>query len=66
MRLKSMTEEKLNELISTIDNEGFWYSLTDGGWIKPEDVLDNEKDIKRVKEAVAILRRFEDLFPPEF
>ena len=53
----------LEELSATVDNEGFWYSVSDGGWIKPEDVLDNDVDIRRVQEAIATLQEFESLIP---
>lgn len=34
-----------------------WYDLVDGGYIKPDDMLE-EKDAKRVKEAIKLLEQF--------
>lgn len=34
-----------------------WYALVDGGYIKPDDMLE-EKDAKRVKEAIKLLEQF--------
>jgi len=43
-----------------ISTEDFWYDLTMGGYLKPEEILENEEDIKKVKDAVAIIRDFQD------
>lgn len=40
-------------------SSGFWYDLTLGGYIKPEAVLAEQFQIDMVKEAVAVLRSFE-------
>ena len=37
----------------------FWYDLTDGGYIKPENFLDTE-GAKRVSKAVNLLKKFMD------
>jgi len=37
----------------------FWYDLTDGGYIKPEEILVDEKDIESVKQAIKVIREFE-------
>lgn len=36
-----------------------YYDLFDGGYIKPEDLLE-EEDAKRVNEAVALIQQFFD------
>ena len=38
--------------------DGFWYMLVDGGYIKPEDALVNEEDIKRVRDAINVLKEY--------
>ena len=40
-------------------SDGFWYDLTDGGYLKPEKVLDDPAQLQAVREAVALLRSFE-------
>ena len=42
--------------ISTGD---FWYDVTDGGYLNPDDICENEEDAKRVREAIAVIRDFE-------
>ena len=37
----------------------FWYDLTDGGYIKPEEMLVDEKDIEAVKQAIKVIKEFE-------
>lgn len=41
-------------------SNGFWYDLTMGGYIKPEDLLVDEEQVKKVKEAIEILWDFEE------
>ena len=40
-------------------SDGFWYDLTDGGYLKPEACLADPMQVKAVQEAVALLRSFE-------
>lgn len=63
MQVKEMTEEEYENIAATIDNQGFWYALADGGYLKPEDVLEKEEDIKKVKEAIQTIKEFERLCP---
>jgi len=37
----------------------FWYDLTVGGYLKPDEILENPEDIKRVTNAIEILIEFE-------
>lgn len=37
----------------------FWYDLTKGGYLKPEEILENPKDVKRVQKAINTLVDFE-------
>ena len=37
----------------------FWYDLTDGGYIKPEEICENKEDAQKVNEAIKIIRDFE-------
>lgn len=38
----------------------FWYDLTDGGYLNPDEILENQNDAKRVKEAIAVIKEFEE------
>lgn len=42
----------------TVFTEDPWYALFDGGYILPEEMLENEKDIKEVRSALDIIRKF--------
>lgn len=39
--------------------EEFWYDLTDGGYIKPENVLADEEQIAKLDAAIELVRSFE-------
>lgn len=51
---------KLKEGVVAASSD-FWYDITYGGFIIPEDILEDESDIKRVKAAISTLRELEDL-----
>jgi len=40
-------------------SDGFWYDITDGGYIRPEELLKNEEQIKKINEAIDIVMSFE-------
>ena len=63
MDKKNLTEEEWGDIAGMVDNEGFWYALTLGGWLKPEEILTNEEDIKKVRGAISIVEEFEKLIP---
>ena len=42
-----------------LQTSNFWYDLVYGKYIVPEDILINERDIIRVKQAISILQEFE-------
>ena len=48
------------DILYKLDNEGFWYALREG-YLKPEDVLEDEKDAEEVEKAMEILEWFDDL-----
>jgi len=41
-----------------IETQDFWYDLTDGGYIKPEEVLNDTNDIEEVLSAIELLQQF--------
>lgn len=43
-----------------IETSDFWYDLTDGGYIKPKNVLENLDDILAVEKAKHLLMEFKD------
>jgi hypothetical protein len=38
--------------------EDFWYDLTDGGYIKPAELLDDPKQIQKITDAIAVVQSF--------
>ena len=41
-------------------SDGFWYDITDGGYIRPEEILDDEEQVEKVNAAVDLLIDFEE------
>ena len=41
-------------------SDGFWYNITDGGYFKPEEALLDQEQIKKINEAVELLRDLEE------
>ena len=39
--------------------EEFWYDLTDGGYIKPEEILVDESQAAELLKAIELVRSFE-------
>lgn len=42
-----------------ISSSDFWYDLTLGGYLKPEEICESPEDAKKVKEAIDLLCDFE-------
>lgn len=42
-------------------SDGFCYGIYEGGYIKPESILEDE-DLERVKNAIKVLGEFKDLW----
>ena len=45
---------------ATLTTDDFWYDLFDGGYIKPEKLLEDQVDINSVEEAISILEDFRE------
>ena len=39
--------------------DDFWYDLTDGGYLNPEEMLEDQEDVKRVLTAIATILEFQ-------
>ena len=66
MKLKNnLSKDFLEQCAGVIENEGFGYMLLYGGLepCNPEKLLENEEDIKKVNEAIKIIREYERLLP---
>ena len=52
------TEWTFKEGVEVLSDE-FWYDLTDGGYIKPAEVLADGEQAKKLQDAVDLVRSFE-------
>ena len=41
-------------------SNGFWYDLTVGGYIKPEEILEDKNQLEKLEDALVLVRSFED------
>lgn len=41
-------------------SNGFWYDITDGGYITASEILSNKYQIKSVNDAINLLHNFKD------
>lgn len=54
---------KFKKKLGPVYNEEFWYDLTDGGYIKPKDLLEDQKQIDKLQQAIDLVKDFEDQVP---
>ena len=54
-----MSTIKLKEGLD-VSTEDFWYDLTDGGYIKPEEMCANSDDAYAINQAIGLLQRFKE------
>ena len=43
-----------------ITTDDFWYDLFEGGYIKPDEILERSPDITKVENAIELIKRFKD------
>ncbi len=43
-------------------SDGFWYDITDGGYFRIKDVIDDSKQINEIQNAIDLLRDLESLY----
>lgn len=51
---------KFNPSTEPVYSSEEWYDLTDGGYIKPEELLVDPKQVEELQEAIRIVRNFLD------
>lgn len=40
-------------------SDGFWYDITDGGYVRPDQVLSDPGQLKKLNDAIEIVESFE-------
>lgn len=40
--------------------QDFYYDLTAGGYLKPEEMCESQEDVKKVREAIETLENFKN------
>ena len=48
---------KLKENLEN-STQDFYYDLTDGGYLKPEEICENKEDAEKVAEAIKVIEDF--------
>lgn len=56
MKIKESSKSELNP------DCDFWYDLTDGGYIRPEEILEDKEDVAKVLAAIAVLKEFYETY----
>lgn len=60
MKLKKGIEDiVICNIMESLENDQFWYDLKHNHYIHPENLLDNEEDIKKVQNAIRLINEFE-------
>lgn len=54
--MKWIFKENVEELPTS---EDFWYALNDGGYIKPEEIIADPKQLEELQKAIALVLDFE-------
>ena len=60
-QVKKEIEDGVEELSYQFGcSDGFWYSITDGGYFDPKEVLVDDEQIEKIVSAIQIVKDFED------
>lgn len=43
-----------------VHSEDFWYDLTYGGYIKPEEIIEDPEQVLELKKAIKIVLSFQE------
>lgn len=43
-------------------SEDFWYDLFDGGYINPEQILEDQESIEKINKAIEVLEEFKAIY----
>lgn len=56
---EKMAEWKFKEDVTMVYTDDFWYDLTDGGYLKPEEILAVEEQAIKLREAIDLVHSFQ-------
>lgn len=51
---------KFKKDIKPVSSSEFWYDITDGGYIRPEEMLADSEQNKKLQEAIDLVISFHD------
>lgn len=54
-----MIDWKFKENAEPQGNGDFWYDITDGGYIRPKELLTDKKQLEELEKALATVKSFE-------
>jgi len=40
-------------------SDGFWYDLMSGGYIRPQDILEDKEQLEKLNESIRVVSSFE-------
>ena len=43
-----------------VSSGDFWYDLTDGGYLDPDEICAKKEDAEKVKKAIEVIRDFQN------
>lgn len=43
-----------------ISSSDFWYDLTDGGYLNPNEICESPEDAKKVQDAINTIKDFQE------
>ena len=52
--------------IQSIECDDFWYDVTDGGYLDPADVLEDEEQARKLNEAIELVHSFQQALEANF
>ena len=55
-----MANWKFKKDAEPVTSDDFWYDLTDGGYTKPEDLLEEIKQVHELEEAIKTICSFQE------
>lgn len=59
-------EFRFKDDVQSIECDDFWYDLTDGGYLDPAEVLEDEDQVKQLNDAISLVYEFQQAIEANF